>query len=186
MDLSTLYVILRMNNDNNTDLDRYIYLSSYIINIIFESFKLSINMKHKAPENGIHYEDCQRQNKPKDIDHLHVTEVVVPEDDGEGDDDTENDTAQTDEAVEDEPGQHGPRIVGQSPAHEDTVDSDRHQGVDTLTSEASVGLTSLVQLWSIPEHEAEDGLDTDVVMGIVLATTGVAAHQEVEGDDEPE
>ena len=37
-----------------------IYLSSNIINIIFESFKLSINMKYKAPENGIHNEYCQR------------------------------------------------------------------------------------------------------------------------------
>ena len=48
------------------------------------------------------------------------------------------------------------------------------------------GIVSILIIPDLPVHKTEDGLHTDVLVGVVLVLLAcVAADQKVEGDDEP-
>ena len=123
---------------------------SNVVNIILVSGQFSVHAEDDAPEEGVKYEEGEREEEPNDVGQVHVTPVIVSEEDGEGDDDWENETAEGNEAVEDEPGEEGCGVVRESPTHQDTVDGDGQQRKPQLTRQRRVSLPGLAQLGSVP------------------------------------
>ena len=145
-----------------------------IINIILVRFELSINSEDVAPETSVQNKDGERRDKPEYVDNVNITVEAVSVEDGEADDDAERDTAQAVETIEEEPGQHGSGLVSESSTDHDTVDDDGEERVDHLSSQSSVGVTSVVESWTIPEHQTQDSLDTHVLVRVVMTEISVA------------
>ena len=106
-----------------------------------------------APEESVEDEDGEGDEEPDNVGQVYIAKVVVSEEDGEADDHWEGEAAQGEDAVEDEPGEEGGAVVSESPTHQHTVDCDGQQGENHLAGQGGVGLTSLVQLWPVPETQ---------------------------------
>ena len=73
--------------NNSTIGDRYIVLSSNVINVILIIGKFSVDAEDDAPEESVEDEDGEGDEEPDYAGDVHVTQVVVSEEDGETDDD---------------------------------------------------------------------------------------------------
>ena len=128
-------------------------LSSNVINVILITGELPVDVEDDAPEESVEDEDGEGDEEPDNVGQVHIAQVVVPEEDGETDDDWEGETAHGEDAVEEEPGEEGRAVASESPADQDTVDCDGQQGEDHLAGQGCVGLPSLLQLRSVPQTQ---------------------------------